>query len=76
MGENFREWQSMGVDVKEALTFRDFCKLMQNKKGKGYGTQNYELHCSIGKIYFPTYDGSSKCTTHAWVEVLNGILQG
>ena len=42
----------MGADFKEALTFRDFCKLKQNKKGKGYGTQNYELHFLLGKCIF------------------------
>lgn len=55
MGEKFREWKSMGADFRETLTFREFCKLKQNEKGKGYGTQNYKLHHSIGKMYFPTY---------------------
>lgn len=75
MGEHFREWHSMGVDFREALTFRDFCKLKQNEKGKGYGMQNYELHRPIGKMYFPTYDGTSKCIAHAWVEKLDTYFQ-
>ena len=60
MGEHIQEWQSMGADLKEALTFKDFCKLKQNVKGKGYGTQNYEFHCTISKMYSPTYDGTTK----------------
>lgn len=52
MGALFREWKSMGANFKKAMTFKDFCKLNQNEKGKGYGTQNYELHLSMGKMYF------------------------
>lgn len=48
-----------------ALPFRDFCKLKQNEKGKNYGgqgTQTYELQHTIGRMYFPTYDGTAKYT--------------
>ena len=61
----------MDGDFKEALSFRDYCKLKQSEKNKGYrgqGTQNYELQRTIGRMYFPTFDGTAKCTTRDWVE--------
>jgi len=70
MGEDFREWQSMGADFREALSFRDFYKLKQNEKSKGYGgqgTRSYELQMTIGRMYFPTFYGTSKCIAWAWV---------
>jgi len=37
MGEHFWERKSMGTNFPEALSFRDFCKLKQNEKGKSHG---------------------------------------
>lgn len=33
--------------------------------------QNYELQRTIGKMFFSTYDGTTKCTTRAWVEKMD-----
>jgi len=65
IGKYFREWQSMGEDFKAALSFRDYCQLKKNEKGRNYGgqgTQSSELQRTIGRMYFPTYDGTAKCT--------------
>lgn len=36
MGDYFREWQAMDKNFKEALSFRDYCKLKQSERNKGY----------------------------------------
>lgn len=68
----------MGADYREALSFRNFCKFKQNEKRKGYGgqgTQSYELQRTIGRIYFPTFDGTAKCTARARVEKMDTYFQ-
>ena len=37
MGDYFKEWPYMDEDFKEALSFRDYYKLKQSEKNKGYG---------------------------------------
>lgn len=78
MRDYFREWQVMDEYFKEALSFRDYCKLKQSERNKGYGgqgTQNYELQRTIGRMYFPTFDGTAKCTARAWVEKMDTYFQ-
>lgn len=68
----------MGEDFKATLSFIDHCQLKQNEKGKysgGPSTQNLESQLTIGRMYFPTYDGSAKCTAQTWVETLDTYFQ-
>ena len=78
MGHYFKEWQTMNEDFKDALSFRDYCKFKQserNKQYRGKATQNYELRRTIGRMYFPTFDGAAKCTASAWVEKMDTYFQ-
>lgn len=71
-------WESMGEDFKATLPFRDYCQLKQNEKGRysgGLSIESLELQHTIGRMYFPTYDGSAKCTARAWVEKLDTYFQ-
>jgi len=33
------------------------------------------LQRTIGRIYFPTFDGTAMCTTRAWVEKMDTYFQ-
>ena len=37
--------------------------------------QNQDLQHSLGRLFMPSYDGSPKCTTKAWVEKLDTYFQ-
>ena len=37
--------------------------------------QSSYLQCSMGRLFFPSYDGSPKCTAKAWVEKLDTYFQ-
>lgn len=37
--------------------------------------QSYKLQRTIGRMYFPTYDGIVKCTAKAWVEKMDTYFQ-
>ena len=37
--------------------------------------QSSELQCTIRRMYFPTYDGTTKCTARAWVKKLDTYFQ-
>lgn len=68
----------MGEDSRAALSFKDYCQLKHNDKGKGARgscTQNSKFQCTIGRMYLPTFDGSSKCTVRASVEKLDRYFQ-
>ena len=41
MGGYFVEYQSYGPDFREVITFRDFCQLKGNNRGKGKGGGSY-----------------------------------
>jgi len=78
MGDYFREWQSMGEEFQAALSFRDYCQFKQNERGRcigGSNTQNSELQRTIGRMYVPTFDVTSKCMTRAWVEKVDTYFQ-
>lgn len=64
----------MGEEFYVALSFRDYCQLNKNDKCKGergLGAQNFELQHTIGRMYHPTFDGPSTCTSRTWVEKLD-----
>ena len=68
----------MGENFRATLSFREDCLLKQDGKGRnsgGSGTQSSELQRTIGRIPFPTYDGSTKFTTRARVENLDTFFQ-
>lgn len=68
----------MDEDFKEAFCFRDYYKLKQSERNNRYGgqgTQNYELQRTIGRMYFPTFDGIANCTARACVENMDTYFQ-
>jgi len=79
MGDYFLEYHSCGAEFREAITFRDFCKLNGNKMPKGQSGGNYtqvtKLQRTIGRLLFPSFDGSSKSSSRAWVEKLDVYFQ-
>ena len=37
--------------------------------------KNEDIQCGLGRLFFPSYDGSPKCTTKSWIEKLNTYFQ-
>ena len=80
MGNCFTEYQSYGREFREALTFHDFIQLKRDSRPRNHNrgkrhSQDGDVQCTLGRFYLPTFDGSSKCSTKAWVEKLDISFQ-
>ena len=80
MGDYFAKYQSCGREFDEALTFHDFCQLKKdiqprNQIRGGRYTHDGDMQCIVGRLFLPTFDGSSKCSTKAWVEKIDIYFQ-
>ena len=70
----FQEYRAMEAELREAMTFVEFCNFKGRNKPRFFNrgpTQNYELQCIVGKLTLPYFDGTSKCTERAWVQKLD-----
>ena len=66
----FQEYRAMEPELREATTFVGFCNFKGRNKPRFFNRgpmQNFELQRTVGKPTLPNFDGTSKCTTRAWV---------
>ena len=80
LGDYFLEYESQSKRFKEHLNFQEFCRIKDNRRpnnhnrGVGY-MQNNDLQRTMRRFFLPSFDGSLKCTTKAWVEKLDTYFQ-
>jgi hypothetical protein len=61
----FQEYKVMDPDLREAMTVVEFCSFKGRNRPRLFNrgpTQSYELQRTVGKLTFPYFDGTSKCT--------------
>ena len=69
----FEEYESQNQRFKDNLNFQEFCHIKDKRRpghhhrGGGF-IQNHDQHHSMGILFLPKFDGSSKCSTKPWVE--------
>ena len=73
------QYHSYGSDFREAITFKDFCQLKGINRGKGKGGGSYThgtiLKHTMGRLFHPTFNGSSKSSSKARVKKLDVYFQ-
>ena len=77
----FEEYESQNQRFKDHWSFQGFFQIKDNRKprhhhrGGGF-IQNHDGHHTMGKLFLPNFDGSSKCSAKSWVEKLDIYLLG
>ena len=72
----FEEYESQNHRFKYHLIFQEFFQIKDNRRPRhhhisGGFIQNHDRHHTMGRFFLPNFDGSSKCSTKAWVEKLD-----
>jgi hypothetical protein len=59
------------------MSLQDYCTIKYMKKPRDFNRslQNIDLMQKVGKLSIPSFDGSNKCTTRAWVHKLEKYFQ-
>jgi hypothetical protein len=71
-----RDYLALGPEFHADMSLLDYCSIRyQNRpreahRGNGQ-TQNMDFIKKVGKMNIPTFDGSSRCSTQAWVQKLD-----
>jgi hypothetical protein len=72
----FREYQALGEEIQEAMSYHDFCNhKLRNMPRTTKSQQNFDLLHKLGKLTISSFDGSNRCTTRAWVHKLDTYFQ-
>jgi hypothetical protein len=71
--EYTRDYLALGPKFHANMSLLDYCSLRYRNRPpeaeKGHAqTQNMEFIKKVGKLNIPTFGGSSRCSTHAWVQ--------
>jgi hypothetical protein len=74
--EYMRDYLAMGPEFHVYMIFLDYCSIIYRNKPRetqrgNFKTQNMEFIKKVGKLNIPTFDRSSQCSTHAWVQNLD-----
>ena len=72
----FEEYESQNQRFIDQLSFQEFYHLKEKRRPRyqhrdGGFTQNHDRRHSMGRLFLPNFDGSSKISTKAWVENLD-----
>ena len=76
--DRYAEYLTLSEDFRRELPFKDFCESQYKVNLRGssrMNAHNFELRNFIGKIYFPYFYGSSKCTASSWIQKLDTYFQ-
>jgi hypothetical protein len=78
IAEYRREYAALGRDFHQDMTLVEYCglRLRNRSKEPQRGQQQQQGHNidfirKVGKLTIPSFDGSSKCTTRAWVQKID-----
>ena len=76
LGNYFEEYESQPQRFKEHLSFQEFFRIKDGRRNdsnqrEGKLMQGSALQRSMVGFFFPTFDGTPKHTTKAWVEKLD-----
>jgi hypothetical protein len=80
-GEDFsdylREYRALGDEFQATMSLQDYCTIKYRNRPRDFnrGQQNIDLMRKVGKLSIPSFDGSNKCTTRAWVQKLDTYFQ-
>jgi hypothetical protein len=80
-GETFqdylREYQALGDEFQAAMSLQNFCTIKYKNRPRDHnrGQQNKDLAQKLGKLSIPSFDGSNRSTTRAWVQKLDTYFQ-
>jgi hypothetical protein len=72
-----REYQSLGDEFQASMSLQDFCTIKYRNRPRDHNRvhQNKDLAQKLGKLSIPSFDGSNKSTTMAWVQKLDKYFQ-
>ena len=76
--ENFFVCQTLSEECRRALPFKYFCETRYRGNPRGNPRlpyHKYELNNVIGKITFPYFDGTSKCSVISWIQKMDTYLK-
>jgi hypothetical protein len=70
----------LGPEFHTYMSLLDYCSIRYRNRPReahrGNGeTQNMDFIKKVGKLNIPTFDGSSRCSTQAWVQKLDTYLK-
>jgi hypothetical protein len=75
-GEYRSDYLALRPEFHADMTLMDYCSIKyrnrprEAERGNGQ-THNMDLIKKVGKLNIPTFDGSSHCSTQAWVQKLD-----
>ncbi|KAH9322451.1 hypothetical protein KI387_017090, partial [Taxus chinensis] len=75
---NYEEYKVLPGEIREAISLTNFINLKKNRSGPRAEprpqTNQRDLQQALGKLSLPTFDGSGKSTTRAWIQKLDTFL--
>lgn len=63
----------LGPEVREVVSFREFCEAKKNETPKRKPISR-DLKHKVNKLSIPNFDGSGKISAQAWIQKLNTYL--
>ena len=76
----FMEYESQSQRFKDNFSFQEFFHIKDNRRPTHHNRaggfiQNHDRHHTMGRLFLPIFDGSSKCPTKSWVEKIDIYFQ-
>ena len=71
LGDYLQEYESQSRRFREHLSFKEFFQLKEERRPRKYNKRRGCMQHTLGRFFLPTFDGSPKSTTKAWVNKID-----